>query len=235
MKRKYTQKVYAVINRIKNNSGGYIKDDNGNCILFRTNTKVYFGDTLNEQLLGVVIMTNPGSYKLSNHKDWDSLQKGLGDFDSIDGFGSPDLSMQNIIEVIQKSYETSKQPIPNGYVRILNLSSIICPDGEKAQAYCDSAIQILNLQKSCLTFEEHEISNNISLENYCKDAPFVIIGLLREAFNSKATDIIRWTEHYPNKAFALDSKNWYSHPRRWRTDKNLKQQVIDNLINTINT
>jgi hypothetical protein len=85
----YPEKVTATIRRIKHVNG---------MKLVRTNTRIHFNDE--NTVLGTVFMTNPGSYKMSKHKDWNLFIKGGGDTEFITGEDSPDATMRCLIGVV---------------------------------------------------------------------------------------------------------------------------------------
>lgn len=56
---------------------------------------------------------------------------------------------------------------------------------------------------------------------------FVIMGFVDKVFSKNVSDIIKWSEAVSGRLIvATDQKNRYSHPRRWRTEKHLKELAI---------
>lgn len=103
--RRYPEQVYAAMRRIKFQT---------EIIKLRTDTRVLFSN--DDHLLGTVFMTNPSSYQLKNHDQWDCFVRGEGSEDLIDGTNAPDTTMQNIIEVIKISYEQVQGCKLKGYL-----------------------------------------------------------------------------------------------------------------------
>jgi hypothetical protein len=87
-----------------------------------------------EKLLGTVIMSNPGSYTPKYASgDWCAFSSGKG-HDQIQGWGYPDMTMQNILEVLQAAAEVSGCT-HDGKIDVYNLSAVVQPKGKNAATY----------------------------------------------------------------------------------------------------
>lgn len=226
--RKYSQLVFAEMTRFNNGSGQWHIGDNGVCYLVRNRTRIEFGNS--DNLIGTVIMTNPGSYGLDKVKGWNEFRVGHGDAQKLEGHGFPDLTMQNIIMVVQEAFKRRGKAMPQGSVNILNISNVVCPKGYKAEEYHNMLKQLFEVNEldGCLL---ESINDQKSLKLIFEDSPFVMLGFVKDVFKEKAEFIKGWSlDNYASRTIsALDKNNWPSHPRRWRTEKELAEKAITSL------
>lgn len=227
----YPQTVLAEMTRFENPAGGWHLDKNGLCYLVRNKTRIEFGHS--DQLIGTVIMTNPGSYGLDKVKGWEEFRKGEGEGKQLTGYGKPDPTMQNIIMVVQEAFKRAGKRMPEGYINILNLSSIVCPKGEEAVDYHEKfKVLISGVKYADNLLECTEVKEN--LKAVFENSPFVILGFLQDAFKNRAIAVKEFSTGYPRKSImALDKSNWPSHPYRWKIDKELAAKAITGLIEAI--
>lgn len=222
--RKYPQRVFAEMTRFSDESGCWYLDENEHCYLVRNKTKIEFGHS--DNLIGTVIMTNPGSYGLNKVPGWEEFRLGHGDIQQLAGYGYPDLTMQNIIMVVQEAFNRCGKVMPQGFINILNISNVVCPNGHNAVGYHNELNQLTtkhNIRKHLL--ESTEVHENLS--SLFENSPFVILGFVQKAFEEKAKEIRELSKDYSIKTImALDQKNWPSHPRRWRIEKELAEKAI---------
>lgn len=225
-KLKYPQLVFAKMHR-------YI-DNKGYCYLVRNKTKIEFGEK-SDNLMGSVIMTNPGSYGLDKLEGWMNFMEGKGDAETLEGYGKPDLTMQNLICVIKEGYKKAGKDIPNGYVNIYNLSSVVCPPKDEMLRCHISVAKIIEQNGYDMNLLEHPIVHNEEkFNNMIQSSPYVIMGFVRNIFNEKVDNLIKWSSKYTSKTiYSLDKQNWQSHPRRWRTEKYLKEKAIEQLAEIV--
>ncbi|GAK12698.1 hypothetical protein JCM19039_2491 [Geomicrobium sp. JCM 19039] len=74
--------------------------DDDEVLLIRKQTRIQFGES--KATIGIILMTNPGSFKCENTEEWQLFQAGEGLHDHYDGENFPDMTMQCVIEVIRK-------------------------------------------------------------------------------------------------------------------------------------
>ncbi|GAK03714.1 hypothetical protein JCM19037_2057 [Geomicrobium sp. JCM 19037] len=91
--------------------------DDSEVLLIRKQTRIQLGE--GKAVIGIVLMTNPGSFKCGNTEEWQLFQAGEGLNDHYEGENFPDMTMQCVIEVIRKG--TSAQ----GVHRVDKFTSII--------------------------------------------------------------------------------------------------------------
>jgi hypothetical protein len=196
----YPEKVTATIRGIKLADG---------MVLVRTNTKIHFNDE--DTLLGTAFMTNPGSYKMINHKDWNLFIKGKGDTDFITGEDLPDSTMQNLIGVVRSAYQLAGISKPRGYLSIYNISSLFEPDGKKIKSYHNEVVKLLEatgVNPSILC--EREVREKDHFQNQCKSSSFIIMGFLNNVFNEEVHRLQEWGESHQQKVvFAADRQGNY--------------------------
>ncbi|MGQ7890620.1 hypothetical protein [Paenibacillus sp. WC2504] len=220
----YPEKVTATIRRIKHSTG---------VELLRTNTKIHLDDE--DTVLGTVFMTNPGSYKLSKHRDWNSFIKGEKDIDFITGEDSPDATMRSLIGVVRTAYESVGFSKPRGYISIYNISSLIEPDGKKIKIYHNEVVNLLienGISPSILC--EQEVSEKDHFYNQCKNSSFIIMGFLKNSFMDDVQRLKGWGEGHKQKlVFAADKEGDYTHPFCWLPKPSLKLQAVNRLVDVI--
>lgn len=216
MARVFDQKVTATMHRVFSDEVGHL--------FLRKNTQVHIGST--DQLMGAVIMSNPGSYTPKYAAgDWKAFSNGEGQ-DQIHGWGYPDMTMQNIIEVLQVAAEVSGYAL-DGKIDIYNLSAVVQPKGKNAATYHNYAVKALAdelLYESWMNtqsdFKNHMLKN---------DYHFVIIGFLAPFLIEKQLQVQRLAVGFPDVFYATDDVGRWSHPRRWKTEIQLKFQMIEKL------
>lgn len=231
--RKYPQIVFSQMNRFSNSNGGYYLDENNTCFLVRNKTKIYFGECKN--ILGTVIMTNPGSYGLGKIDGWEKFKRGEGEGSALLGSGYADLTMQNIILVVNEAFEEAGKK-PDGYLAVYNISSVVCPKGKKADSYHAVLSDIVDknrLGRELLV--DPVVKDQEKFMQVFEESPFVMMGFVKGAFNSKVYDLLRWAEKFQNKIISYDESGWPSHPRRWRTEVDLRIKAKQKLMQVIDS
>ncbi|TWH52014.1 hypothetical protein [Sporomusa sp. KB1] len=230
--RKYPQRILSSMTRFKDAIGRFYRDGNKQCYLVRNNTKIYFGEA--EKLLGTVIMTNPGSYGLDEIPGWSRFKSGYGEVEAIEGFGYADQTMQNIIWAIKDAFKLMNMCVPSGYIRVHNLSSVVCPNRESAEDYHQYVRQIINRNKADDNLlEEFATKNFAEFIKICNNSPFVILGFVKNIFSDKANDLLNWSSSCSNVLISSDNSGWPSHPRRWRTEIALHNKAIAEIVKVI--
>ncbi|WP_204787484.1 hypothetical protein [Paenibacillus oryzisoli] len=195
-------------------------------LLLRHSTEIQFGDSTD--LLGIVVMTNPGKFEFNKTTGWNAFKLGEGSSDTFIANDYPDLSMQNVIRVIRCGYESAGLLKPNGILRVYNLSNVRQPDGEKAEEYHERAKQVLPCVRHQLLEDPITHSRELFLDE-CNKSKFVIMGFVDGVFEEKLQQVLTWSEEIEHRICAVDDKGRYSHPRRWRTEPNLMNQAIESL------
>lgn len=195
-------------------------------LLIRHSTEIQFGHS--NELLGIVIMTNPGKFEFIKTPGWNAFKLGAGSSDIFEADDYPDLSMQNIIKVIRSSYELAGLSKPNGILRVYNLSNVRQPDGEKAEEYHKRAKQVFPYERLQLLEDPITHSREFFMDE-CNKSRFVIMGFVDGAFVQKMQQVLIWSEEIKHLVCAVDDKGRYSHPRRWRTESNLMNKAIESL------
>lgn len=214
MTRKYPEKVTASMVRVIHN---------GEVLLMRYATEVHFGGSTD--LLGIVVMTNPGKFELKRTHGWDNFKAGRGLVDILEGIDYPDMTMQNVIEVIRRSYQELGLLEPSGVLRIYNLSNIRQPNGQQAELYHERAK--LAVPEALVSYLEDPVTHDREkFLDECHQAKFVIMGFVHETFEDKMRQVISWSKDIKGIVCAMDDKGRFSHPRRWRTEKELKEKAI---------
>ncbi|MFC5648601.1 hypothetical protein ACFPYJ_05565 [Paenibacillus solisilvae] len=216
-KRIYTEQVTAQMTRI--NHGDKV-------MLLRTQTQIRLSTS--DRLLGTVIMTNPGSYKMRNHPEWQTFSTGEGDRDVIQGIGPPDTTMQNLIKVVRKAYEPE---YPKGYLSVFNITALVEPDGEKIGGYHQEVmdhLQARDIDRSVLF--EREVYDQEAFQQQCEASSFIMIGFLNGVFAEEVNRIRDWSTRYEHKlVYALDRRNQLVHPFCWRLNPAYRQQAVERL------
>lgn len=217
MARVFPEQVTASMIRV-------IHDDE--VLLIRHSTEIHFGES--NELLGIAVMTNPGKFEFHKTPGWNEFKLGAGHTDTFEAADYPDLTMQNIIQVIRNGYESAGLFKPNGILRVYNLSNIRQPDGQKAEIYHNRAKTVLPFAKLSLLEDPVTHSRERFLDE-CNKSRFVIIGFVDGAFDQKMRQLCSWSKEIEHLACAIDDKGRDSHPRRWRTDQQLMNQAIQSL------
>lgn len=217
MTRKYPERVTASMIRVSLP---------GEMLLLRHTTAIHFGDS--SELLGMVVMTNPGKFEFKKDPEWESFKSGEGTVDTFEASDYPDLSMQNVIEVIRSAYGASRLSNPDGIVRVYNLSNVRQPDGQQAEIYHNLAKGALPPTNLAILEDPITHSREIFM-NECAKSDFVIMGFVNGVFEQEMQQVRSWSEQISGLVCAVDNKGRYSHPRRWRTEPALKNQAIASL------
>ncbi|ACT03360.1 hypothetical protein [Paenibacillus sp. JDR-2] len=222
-KRVYPERVTASMMRI-------IHEDE--VLLMRHSTTIHFGNS--DDLLGVVIMTNPGKFEFKHSPKWEEFKNGEGASDVFKSADYPDLSMQNVIEVIRAGFAACRRSEPKGILRVYNLSNVRQPDGQKAETYHDRAKSLLSSDEISL-LEDPITHNREQFMTECAKAKFVIMGFVQGAFDQKMQQVRAWSNELNGNGLvvALDNNDHFTRPRRWRTDRQLKQQAIESMISVL--
>jgi hypothetical protein len=211
MSRVYPEQVTASMIRVLHD---------GEVLLIRHSTEIHFGKS--KELLGIVVMTNPGKFEFHKAPGWNDFKLGKGSSDTFEAADFPDLSMQNVIQVIRNGYEASGKSKPDGILRVYNVSNVRQPDGQRAEMYHNRAKAALPLEK--LAFLEDPVTH--SKEHFmeeCNNSRFVIMGFVDGAFEHEVQQICSWSKEFKHLVCAIDDKGRLSHPRRWKTEEKTKK------------
>ena len=215
---KYPEQVFARIIRV----------DHEEELFLRLDTSIQFGKSSN--LLGLVIMTNPGSFSFRDHEDWINFKEGFTTYSVFEGYGKPDLTMQNVIKVIREAYHSSNLTPPNGRVKIVNLSSII--ENKKDLVEHKHSLALEKMLENKITtnlINEPIINNEYEFIKTCNELDFVLVGFADGIFSSRISRLLNWIENPAIKdkvIYARDNQGRLSHPRRWRTEPYLMEKCI---------
>lgn len=224
MAKKYPEKVSARMIRII---------EQGEVYLIRHSTFIQFGTS--SSLIGTVFMTNPGSFDFKNSSGWEDFKNGKGDVNIFSGEDYPDLTMQNIIEVVRESYKAANLGAPDGVVQIINLTNVVQSKKDKVEDYYQKVKRLINergLDQALLT--DVTTTDQQAFLDTCEKSKFVIMGFADKVFSEKVLTMKHWSHLVSNKlVVALDKKNRFSHPRRWRTDKDLKERAIEKMAQVL--
>ena len=208
-KLKYKQLVSASITRIRDK-------ENDEFHFVRNETKITFGKGGN--LLGSVIMTNPGSFSFKGDSEWNKFIIGIGPDTFNKSDGHPDPTMINIIKSIEDAYEQINTKVPDGYIKIYNLSSARCPKASEAEA-CHQSIKNVMCSTSInmALLEDPIVCDEGKFIEMCKESPFVIMGFIKNTFMNKANLIKSWENNanIKNIVQAKNDKGWPIHPICW--------------------
>lgn len=216
MTRKYPERVTASMIRVI-----HVNE----VLLIRHSTEIQFGDS--KELLGMVVMTNPGSFEFNRNPGWNAFKNGEDSEDEFIATNSPDLTMRNIIKAIRSGYEGL--PEPNGILRVYNLSNVRQPNGGKAEKYHKLAKEVLPTGRLHLLEDPITHSREAFLDE-CNRSSFVIMGFVDKVFDEKMKQVIDWSENIKHqRVCAVDNKGRLSHPRRWITEPYLMNKAIESL------
>jgi hypothetical protein len=227
MVRKFPERIAARMTRIMN------EDE---VLLIRQHTKIKFGSSASE--IGTVIMTNPGSFDFKKTKGWDDFKNGKGLLNVFETEDYADLTMQNIIEVVREGYLSANLGSPDGIVQIFNISNVVQSKGEKVEDYHKKVRMLIEKSNEIeLNLLEEPVTNNEqAFLDTCLSSQFVIMGFVDSVFSKNVSDIIKWSQSVSDRLIvAVDEKKRYSHPRRWRTDKQLKELAIRRMSEVLTT
>lgn len=207
MVRKFPELISARMTRLINQK---------EVMLIREHTNIKFGTT--DSLLGIVIMTNPGSFDFKISKGWDDFKNGRGRLEVFEAEDYADLTMQNIIEVIREGYNSANLCAPDGIVQIFNISNVVQSKGEKAEAYHEKVKMLIEestVPEQTLLIDP--VTNNEQVfKDTCTRSKFVIMGFVDSVFSNNVSEIVKWSRSVSDRlVVAIDKKNRYSHPRRW--------------------
>lgn len=184
-------------------------------------------------------MTNPGSFKFRDSKEWEDFEKGYTSYNVFEALDKPDLTMQNIIHIIREGFKRTSLGEPNGVVRIFNISNIVESKKENVEEKHQKALQII--QKEELFNVNHLIepvaNDEYEFVNACSKVDFIIMGFVDKVFQTQVLNLTAWSENpvVKNKlVYARDNSGRLSHPRRWRTETYLMEKAIERLVNVLN-
>ncbi|RBP04954.1 hypothetical protein [Rossellomorea aquimaris] len=226
MVRKYPERIAARMTRIIN------QDE---VLLIRQNTKIKFGSS--DAIIGTVFMTNPGSFDFKHTKGWADFKSGKGLLNVLETEDYADLTMQNLIEVIREGYKHANLGSPDGIVQIFNISNVVQSKGEEAEDYHKKVRVIIeksDVQKLALIQDIVAVTEQEFLKA-CVSSRFVIMGFVNNVFTENVSNLIKWSRALEDRlVVAKDEKSRYSHPRRWRTEKNLKELAINEMCRALN-
>lgn len=213
---KYPERVYAVMKR---------KKVEGEIKLFRSETKILLGGTPDKQLLGTAFMTNPGSYKMTHHLNWNEFYQGLGLVEEISGESGPDPTMRNLIKVIRETYQEADKPPPTGYVAIYNISTLVESDGAKVAQLHNQAKAVLGEEDASL-LQERDCYDFDLFHELCRGSKFIVLGFLKNVFPDEQQRIIEWCRPFSHKLVYSNAINGhFHHPYRWPLIPGAMEQV----------
>ncbi|MEW4328505.1 hypothetical protein Q0N12_17795 [Rossellomorea marisflavi] len=217
--RKYTQIVTARMTRMK------IEND---LYFFRQRTHIRFGTS--ESVIGIVFMTNPGSFEFKQTSGWNDFKSGLGNQEFMEAESYADVTMQNIIEVINQGFRQSTMHEPDGIVKIFNISNLVQTDSKKVSTAHTKLRLYLGEERIMDMLEDPVVHSKIGFHEECNQAMFLMMGFVRNVFPEHINRLVKWAEPYEDKLIvALDNKKHPSHPRRWRTEKDLGYQAVQRI------
>lgn len=224
---KYEQPVYAEITRV------YDKKLNVYHLL-RNDTKIIFGN--GNKLLGTVIMSNPGSFDFKYDPNWTGFINGAGTEKIFKSkMGRPDSTMINIIKAIETAYDEKGSVVPDGYIRIYNISSVRCAQGKKALEAHNRVKEILPQDDiNISTLQDPIIYNETYFKDLCNKSGFVIMGFIKDFLINEAEMLIQNVDKYSkNKMIAAYSYDYsiLYHPACWfRLNKSKPfRDIVDSL------
>ncbi|MEI5873897.1 hypothetical protein [Bacillus paranthracis] len=225
MVRKYPERIAARITRIIN------QDE---VLLIRQNTKIQFGSS--GVIIGTVFMTNPGSFDFKHTRGWADFKSGNGLLNVLETEDYADLTMQNLIEVIREGYKNADRGAPDGIVQIFNISNIVQKKGEKAEEYHKKVKELIeksNVVDLSLLHDPATINEQAFIEA-CMSSNFIIMGFVDNVFSENTSDLINWSHVITDRLIvAIDEKERFSHPRRWRTERHLKELAISEMCKVL--
>ncbi len=227
MIRKFPERIAARMTRIMN------EDE---VLLIRQHTKIKFGSSAS--VIGTVIMTNPGSFDFKKTKGWDDFKNGKGLLSVFEAEDYADLTMQNIIEVVREGYISANLGSPDGIVQIFNISNVVQSKGEKVEDYHKKVRMLIEKSNEIeLNLLEDPVTNNEqAFLDTCLSSQFVIMGFVDSVFSKNVSDLIKWSKSVSDRLIvAVDEKKRYSHLRRWRTDKQMKELAIRRMSEVLTT
>ncbi|MDN4604072.1 hypothetical protein P5G61_22705 [Paenibacillus sp. F6_3S_P_1C] len=218
--RKYPERVTASMYRVYHDN---------EALLLRHNTSIHFGESTKR--LGMVIMTNPGSFELKKTPEWISYKNGTSEGDTFEVNDYADLTMRNIIKLLKCSFEGHSEP--SGILRVYNLSNVRQSSGPKAEVYHNRAKQVISNHVLSLLEDPITHSQDSFLEE-CDKSRFIIMGFVDKVFEEKMSRVIDWSEHVrERRVCAVDNKGRFSHPRRWITEPLLMEKAVESLKSVI--
>ncbi|WP_099331464.1 hypothetical protein [Priestia aryabhattai] len=221
MVRKYPERITARMTRI-------IGQDE--VFLIRQNTKIKFGSS--EAIIGTVFMTNPGSFDFKHTKGWADFKSGKGHSNVLEAEDYADLTTQNLIEVIREGYKHANLGYPDGIVQIFNISNVVQSKGEDVEnSHKKVTILIEESDDHELSLIQELVTNNEQkFLEACMSSKFIIMGFVDNVFSENVSALINWSHVISHRLIvAIDKKKRFSHPRRWRTERYLKEFAISEM------
>ena len=208
--RKYPEQVESEIYRVIQGNEIFLLRQSANFII---------GKPVNS---ATVLMTNPGSFEFRNTIGWKSFKNGHGESDYFSGKDYPDMTMQNVIEVIKEGYSNICSPCCR--VEIINISNIVNSKGNLAEGDHNKVKPILGEKNELL--QSPIITNQEIFNKKCSQSDFIIMGFVKNVFAKEVMKLLKWVVPFQNKlVVAPDNDGWCSHPRRWRTETYLKNEA----------
>lgn len=228
MSRIFPQAVIGRMRRFPKEDGNYHTDNNGKCYLVRDQTAIRFGDS--DRVICSVIMTNPGSFGFDQIAGWASFVSGAGNEDRFEhDSGRPDPTMRNLIAVLQRSASVNKNIVLDGRVNIYNLSNVVCPKGELAEAYHHQIKALVGeVPAACELLEDPWIHTDW-LNVLFHSSPFVLIGFLQDKFLPAVHKVMAVAAQHPTKALWAWNNNWPQHPINWIRRPALGAQIVEQI------
>lgn len=204
-KLKFSNEVHATITRIYDDSSKVYH-------LLRNNTKIVFGK--GKELLGTVFMSNPGSFEFKYDASWEIFKNGGGVSDVFKStLGTPDPTMINIIKAIEKAYDEKGKSVPDGYVRIYNLSSVRCPKGEEALVVHNRVNEILNKDgKEISVLKDQIVYDKDRFKDICSQSPFIIMGFMQNFLTEEAERLLKWIDNSSKNKKVIAHSNTRKYP-----------------------
>ncbi|MFB4160390.1 hypothetical protein ACE1TF_10940 [Geomicrobium sp. JSM 1781026] len=201
--------------------------DDSEVLLIRKQTRIQFGE--GKAVIGIVLMTNPGSFKCENTEEWQLFQAGEGLNDHYEGENFPDMTMQCVIEVIRKGYKRAGRT-PNGQVYIYNLSNAVQSKGDKGEHQHERLKTLITKQGLDLALLEDPVTHDFAtFYEYAHSLDFLMMGFVNHVFVERIAQVKKWAEQVEQLVVSEDNRMNFSHPRRWRTDLLLKEKAIQRM------
>lgn len=188
--------------------------------IFRTEATLQWEDS--EDLLGLIIMLNPGKSKLIDNKKWNQISN--GETKCISGEIKLDHTMKSIVKILEFTH-----PSLNGKIKILNLFNLRNSESKHA---------IRTMKKLCLTdkYKSFMYSNFDDLHNY----PWIWIGWgvkQDEILNKRKYEVLSLVSKQKIHYFALYSNKvkdntliYHPHPH----NPVQREKYFENMIKQMN-
>lgn len=217
-------RVYAEVQRIRDLTGDWLRDQNGNCIMIRNRTKLLFGKE--DVLLGSVILTNPVPMKLIDYNEWTGFRNGEGTEEKAIGIGRACPELRIIMDVIIHAYCNVLASSPAGYVNVYYISNVVCTKKEHL-FHAHGLIEQSNLRGN--------LNQRIFLQDSFNffDADFVLLGFRKSLFEKQTRQLMERARTSSNTVYVEDESGWGTHPYCWGPFPEVKQNITRKLMRVL--